>query len=141
MDVLINLAIRRVLIHFPQVLSGLKQAFLDFLDLIRILRNDSDLSFTFINSISIRTNSFHVVFLNQFFLSLILFQTAKWSNGQTSAGVQLDTDQRFVKQLYVHSEVCYIRLDLESFTILGPATNAEPSGGICVDSFAVTVSQ
>ena len=65
----------------------------------------------------------------------------KRPNGQTSAGVQLDTDQRFVKQLYVHSEVCYIRLDLESFTILGPATNAEPSGGICVDSFAVTVSQ
>ena len=79
MDVLINLAIRRVLIHFPQVLSGLKQAFLDFLDLIRILRNDSDLSFTFNKSILISTGRFYV---NQFFLSLKLFQNAKWSNDQ-----------------------------------------------------------
>ncbi len=39
------------------------------------------------------------------------------------------------------SDVCYLRLDFESFTLLGPSDTNEVSGGACLrDTFKVTVS-
>ena len=39
------------------------------------------------------------------------------------------------------SDVCYLRLDFESFTMLGPADTVETLGGACSrDTFKVTVS-
>jgi hypothetical protein len=41
------------------------------------------------------------------------------------------------------TEVCYLRLDFESFTLLGPSTTSEGTngGGLCArDAFKVTVS-
>ena len=39
------------------------------------------------------------------------------------------------------SDVCYLRLDFESFTLLGPADAVETGGGACTrDTFKVTVS-
>ena len=40
---------------------------------------------------------------------------------------------------YIHLDICYLRLDFESFTTLGPADETEAGGGTCVDSFTVTV--
>ena len=37
-------------------------------------------------------------------------------------------------------DVCYLRLDFEIFTIEGPTTTStEIGGGICTDSFSVSV--
>ena len=38
------------------------------------------------------------------------------------------------------AEVCYLRLDFESFNLLGPSDSVETDGGACSrDSFKVTV--
>ena len=37
------------------------------------------------------------------------------------------------------SDVCWLRLDFESFQILGPSSTSEPSGGSCPDTFVMTV--
>ena len=37
-------------------------------------------------------------------------------------------------------DVCYLRLDFESFTLLGPSDTTETLGGVCArDTFKVTV--
>ncbi|XP_059097095.1 uncharacterized protein LOC131891508 isoform X2 [Tigriopus californicus] len=36
------------------------------------------------------------------------------------------------------SDVCFLRLDLESFVIMGPADTMETEGGVCVDTFTAT---
>ena len=36
--------------------------------------------------------------------------------------------------------VCWLRLDFETFTTLGPADSQELSGGVCRDTFKVVVS-
>ena len=42
---------------------------------------------------------------------------------------------------YFRCLVCYLRLDFESFTLLGPADTVETLGGACSrDTFKVTVS-
>ncbi len=41
----------------------------------------------------------------------------------------------------LYSDVCWLRLDFESFQILGPATTTEPSGGSCPDTFTATVTK
>ena len=38
-------------------------------------------------------------------------------------------------------DVCYLRLDFESFTIVGPSTSLETNGGACQDTFKVNVSE
>ena len=40
----------------------------------------------------------------------------------------------------VLSDVCFLRLDFESFTLLGPTVSTETQGGLCPDTFKVTVS-
>lgn len=37
------------------------------------------------------------------------------------------------------SDVCWLRLDFEQFTTAGPSLTTEVSGGVCIDSFSVTV--
>lgn len=38
------------------------------------------------------------------------------------------------------SDICYLRLDFETFAILGPSTTAEEDGGACkADSLTVQV--
>jgi hypothetical protein len=37
------------------------------------------------------------------------------------------------------SDICWLRLDFETFNILGPADTAEVLGGVCADTFKVTV--
>ncbi len=41
-------------------------------------------------------------------------------------------------QLYF-SDVCFLRLDFETFTTQGPAVTTEIAGGACPDTFAITV--
>ena len=42
--------------------------------------------------------------------------------------------------LWLFLDVCYLRLDFEIFTIEGPTTTStEIGGGICTDSFSVSV--
>lgn len=36
------------------------------------------------------------------------------------------------------NDVCWLRLDFETFNILGAATTTEPTSGACVDTFAIT---
>ena len=36
--------------------------------------------------------------------------------------------------------MCWLRLDFEDFTTAGPSLTDETSGGVCVDSFTVTVT-
>ena len=44
-------------------------------------------------------------------------------------------------RIFFISDVCYLRLDFESFTLLGPADAIETGGGACTrDTFKVTVS-
>jgi len=38
------------------------------------------------------------------------------------------------------NDVCWLRLDFEDFTTAGPSLTDETSGGVCVDSFTVTVN-
>ena len=38
------------------------------------------------------------------------------------------------------SDVCYLRLDFDTFTILGTGGTTESNGGECQDMFAITVS-
>lgn len=38
------------------------------------------------------------------------------------------------------SDICWLRLDFETFQNLGPALTTEVSGGLCVDTFKVTVN-
>ena len=38
------------------------------------------------------------------------------------------------------SDVCWLRLDFEDYTTAGPSLTDETSGGVCVDSFTVTVT-
>ena len=37
-------------------------------------------------------------------------------------------------------DVCWLRLDFETFAIQGPPDALETTGGVCVDTFTVTVS-
>ncbi len=37
-------------------------------------------------------------------------------------------------------DICWLRLDFESFTILGTGLTTESNGGFCTDTFKVTVS-
>ena len=37
-------------------------------------------------------------------------------------------------------DVCSLRFDFETFTIVGVATTIETNGGACTDTFQVTVS-
>ena len=37
------------------------------------------------------------------------------------------------------SDVCWLRLDFETFQTLGPTTTTELSGGACLDTFTMTV--
>ena len=52
----------------------------------------------------------------------------------------------FPSDLFFLPDVCSLRLDFESFTIQGTGntaegdTNAGTNGGVCLDSFSVTVS-
>jgi hypothetical protein len=49
-----------------------------------------------------------------------------------------------IKGFLLFLEVCYIRLDFESFNLLGPSTTDEATnaGGACArDAFKVTVSE
>ncbi len=36
------------------------------------------------------------------------------------------------------SDVCDVRLDFETFNIVGPASTEEPTGGVCTDSFVLS---
>ena len=38
------------------------------------------------------------------------------------------------------SDVCWLRLDFEDYTTAGPSLTDETSGGVCIDSFTVTVT-
>jgi hypothetical protein len=38
-------------------------------------------------------------------------------------------------------DICYLRLDFESFAILGPADSSEVAGGACRDTLILTVSK
>jgi len=38
------------------------------------------------------------------------------------------------------NDVCWLRLDFEQFTTAGPSLTTEVSGGVCIDSFSVTVN-
>ena len=38
------------------------------------------------------------------------------------------------------SEICFLRLDFETFTIVGPTLTTEATGAVCTDTFKVTVS-
>jgi len=42
-------------------------------------------------------------------------------------------------QLILFSDVCYLRLDFESFTTLGPSLSTETLAYACPDTFIVTV--
>jgi hypothetical protein len=37
-------------------------------------------------------------------------------------------------------DICWLRLDFETFTILGTGLTTESNGGLCLDTFKVTVS-
>ena len=37
------------------------------------------------------------------------------------------------------TDVCYLRLDFETFTIVGPTFSTEVDGGTCPDTFKVLV--
>jgi len=39
-----------------------------------------------------------------------------------------------------HLDICWLRLDFETFAILGPSNSEEIGGGACVDTFTITVS-
>jgi hypothetical protein len=45
-----------------------------------------------------------------------------------------------VIKFFFSSDVCYLRLDFETFTTVGPTLTTEASGGLCTDSFKVTVT-
>ena len=48
----------------------------------------------------------------------------------------------FVGQdLELLSDVCFLRLDFEQFTILGTGGMSESNGGECQDKFAITVGK
>ena len=38
------------------------------------------------------------------------------------------------------TDICWLRLDFESFTILGTGLTTESNGGLCLDTFKITVS-
>ena len=42
------------------------------------------------------------------------------------------------KKLYL--DICWLRLDFETFTTQGPAATEETAGDLCVDTFTVTAS-
>ena len=42
--------------------------------------------------------------------------------------------------IFVISDICWFRLDFETFTTLGPADTQETSGGKCVDTLTITVT-
>ena len=45
----------------------------------------------------------------------------------------------FVKTKRYFSDVCWLRLDFESFTLQGTGNTEELNGGVCLDSFTVSV--
>ena len=40
-----------------------------------------------------------------------------------------------------HSDVCFLRLDFETFTTQGPLNTLEVAGGACQDTFTIRVSE
>jgi len=38
-------------------------------------------------------------------------------------------------------DICWLRLDFETFQTLGPAVSVETTGGLCQDTFVVTVNK
>ena len=52
----------------------------------------------------------------------------------------LTTSVNWWLTVYHFSDVCWLRLDFESFTLLGPTVSTETQGGLCPDTFKVTVS-
>ena len=40
----------------------------------------------------------------------------------------------------VLADICWLRLDFETFTTLGPADTVETDGGLCVDKLTFTVT-
>jgi hypothetical protein len=48
--------------------------------------------------------------------------------------------KNFVTVKKTFADVCYLRLDFESFTLAGPSVTTETSGGLCTDTLTVTVS-
>ena len=42
---------------------------------------------------------------------------------------------------YFFTDVCWLRLDFESFTLLGPTQTDELTGGVCSDQFKITVKE
>ena len=41
---------------------------------------------------------------------------------------------------FEHLDICWLRLDFEQNTIEAPSVTTEATGGVCVDSMTVTVS-
>lgn len=37
------------------------------------------------------------------------------------------------------SDICFLRLDFETFNIRGPADSEETDGGVCMDTLTITV--
>jgi len=46
---------------------------------------------------------------------------------------------RFFFNWILFSDICWLRLDLETFSLAGPVGTVEANGGVCTDRFAVTV--
>ena len=46
----------------------------------------------------------------------------------------------FMRFRLFFSEICFLRLDFETFTIVGPTLTTEATGAVCTDTFKVTVS-
>jgi hypothetical protein len=56
-----------------------------------------------------------------------------------SSGLRISTRKKHLRNCFF-PDVCWLRLDFESFTLLGPTVSTETQGGLCPDTFRVTVS-
>ena len=45
-----------------------------------------------------------------------------------------------IVSLLITADICWFRLDFETFTILGPDNTAETDGGVCKDKLTITVT-
>ena len=47
-----------------------------------------------------------------------------------------------IKNLFIllFADICWLRLDFESMTLAGPSDTVETGGGVCKDTFKITVS-
>ena len=76
------------------------------------------------------------------YLFAISFFCKKLSNKAPKCKVFIPNkvDKKHERRFFVQfSDVCWLRLDFESFTLLGPTVTTESQGGLCTDTFKITV--